>query len=174
MRSSISRRSGAPSRAVSRALMRIENATTGVASSLVMTPVRPETSSSVPVLARTRLPDSRNRECMVPGSPATGSTSSGTAIKMSASQATRITNQLVKGLRHVVSAGHQPVLLASPQVRAVARQLVESQMPGAAVLGYNEIVNGIEVESLALITQGLDNQGQEDDAAQQAFAPAAA
>ncbi|MBL0871310.1 MAG: flagellar biosynthesis protein FlhA [Phycisphaerales bacterium] len=101
-------------------------------------------------------------------------TSSGTAIKMSAAQATRITNQLVKGLRHVVSAGHQPVLLASPQVRAVARQLVESQMPGAAVLGYNEIVNGIEVESLALITQGLDNQGQEDEAAQQPFAPAAA
>ena len=38
-----------------------------------------------------------------------------------------------------------------PPVRAVVRQLLEAQVPTAAVLGYNEIVPGFEVESLALV-----------------------
>jgi len=76
----------------------------------------------------------------------------GTSVKMGASQAARITGQLLKGVRHLANLGHQPVLLASPQVRATVRQLIEPQAPNAAVLGYNEVINNVEVESLALIT----------------------
>jgi flagellar biosynthesis component FlhA len=43
------------------------------------------------------------------------------------------------------------VVIASPQVRAVVRQLIEPQLPLASVLGYNEIIPSVEVESLALV-----------------------
>jgi len=42
------------------------------------------------------------------------------------------------------------VILASPQVRAQVRRLIEPHLPSAAVLGYNEISKGVEVESLGL------------------------
>ncbi len=42
-------------------------------------------------------------------------------------------------------------MIASPQVRAQVRQILEPHMPAAAVLGYNEVVSGVDVESLALV-----------------------
>jgi flagellar biosynthesis protein FlhA len=75
----------------------------------------------------------------------------GTAITMPARVATRLTDLMLKSLRQVTSAGHQPVVIASPQVRAVVRQMLEPHVPAIAVLGYNEIVPGVEVESLALV-----------------------
>ncbi|CAN5863617.1 flagellar biosynthesis protein FlhA [soil metagenome] len=93
-----------------------------------------------------------------------------TTIKMSAPQAARITGQLLKGLRHVTALGHQPVLLSSPQVRATVRQLIETQMPQAAVLGYNEIVTALDIESVALITTGAD--AQDESASEPALAAA--
>jgi len=50
-----------------------------------------------------------------------------------------------------VQAGRHPVVLASPQVRAHVRRLVEPHLPGAAVLGYNEVSKGVEVESVGLV-----------------------
>ncbi|HZW06304.1 MAG TPA: flagellar biosynthesis protein FlhA [Phycisphaerales bacterium] len=76
----------------------------------------------------------------------------GTSLTMPASVATHTAEQIVRGLQQVTAAGHHPVVLASPTVRAVVRQIIEPHMPSAAVLGYNEIVQGVEVESLALIT----------------------
>ncbi|MBY0309304.1 MAG: flagellar biosynthesis protein FlhA, partial [Phycisphaerales bacterium] len=85
----------------------------------------------------------------------------GTSLTMPASIAAAVADQIVKGLQQVTVAGHHPVALASPPVRAVVRQIVEPHMPSASVLGYNEIVPGIEVESLALITipPGLTKDG---------------
>ena len=73
---------------------------------------------------------------------------------MPARVAAKVTEQIVKGLRQVTAGGHPPVVIASPQVRAVVRQLLEPQVPAAAVLGYNEVVSGVEVESLALVGLG--------------------
>ncbi len=83
----------------------------------------------------------------------------GTTVSMPARVATRIAGAIARGLQQVAAAGHQPVVLASPTVRSVVRQLLESSLPSAAVLGYNEIVHGIEVESLALVTAGADQGG---------------
>jgi hypothetical protein len=44
------------------------------------------------------------------------------------------------------------VVIASPTVRAVVFQIVSPHMPGVAVLGYNEVVDDVEVQSMALIT----------------------
>jgi len=74
-----------------------------------------------------------------------------TTVNMPIRIANQVTAQVVKGLQSVIGAGHQPVVIASPQVRAVVRQLLEPQLPNVAVLGYNEIVPTVEVESMALI-----------------------
>ncbi|MHC4976616.1 MAG: flagellar biosynthesis protein FlhA [Planctomycetota bacterium] len=78
-------------------------------------------------------------------------TANATNLAMPASVATRIASKILESLKPVMGAGHQPVILASPQVRAIVRQIIEPHLPSAAVLGYNEIVPSIEVESMALV-----------------------
>ena len=49
-------------------------------------------------------------------------------------------------------AGGQTVaVLCSPQVRMWVRRLIEPVLPHVPVLGFNEIVRGIEVRSLGLV-----------------------
>ena len=43
------------------------------------------------------------------------------------------------------------MILCSPAVRAWVRRLIESTLPNVAVLAYNEIVRGIEVQSLGMV-----------------------
>ncbi|MFM9996031.1 MAG: flagellar biosynthesis protein FlhA [Phycisphaerales bacterium] len=76
----------------------------------------------------------------------------GTSVSMPARVASRVTGAVARALQQVIAAGSAPVVLASPTVRAVVRQLLEPNLPTAAVLGYNEVVPGIEVESLALVS----------------------
>jgi flagellar biosynthesis component FlhA len=61
-------------------------------------------------------------------------------------------------LEGVTARGLPPVVIASPQVRAIVRQIVDPHLPGITVLGYNEVVQGVDVESLALVMppQGAD------------------
>ena len=74
-----------------------------------------------------------------------------TVVNMPARVAQAVSGQILESLRAVTAAGHPPVVLASPQVRAVVRQLIEPHLPAGAVLGYNEAVAGVEVESMALV-----------------------
>jgi flagellar biosynthesis protein FlhA len=83
----------------------------------------------------------------------------GTSLTMPPAVAQRIGELLARGLAAVTGAGAHPVLIASPTVRATVRQMIETASPAAAVLGYNEIVNGVEVESVALIP-ALEQGGQ--------------
>jgi len=75
----------------------------------------------------------------------------GTTLTMPARLASRIAEHIVRGLTPVTNAGHPAVVIASPPVRAVVRQLVEPHLSSIVVLGYNEIVSGIDVESMGLI-----------------------
>ncbi|MCA9287249.1 MAG: flagellar biosynthesis protein FlhA [Phycisphaerales bacterium] len=83
----------------------------------------------------------------------------GTTISVPARTAKAMAENVGRGLEKLTGAGHLPVIVASPQVRAAVRQIVEPYVPGVTVLGYNEIVSEVEVESLALIP-GL-GQGEE-------------
>ena len=74
----------------------------------------------------------------------------GTTMTMPPQIANRVVQSMLEELQQLIQAGHQPVVLASPQVRAQVRQLIEPHMPNAAVLGYNEISKGVNVESLGL------------------------
>ncbi len=82
----------------------------------------------------------------------------GTTVNMPARIAARIARQIVDALAPAIGAGHQPVIIASPQVRAVVRQIVEPHLPVVAVLGYNEVVSGIDVESVALVMPPADER----------------
>ena len=84
----------------------------------------------------------------------------GTTVTMPARTAARVADQVVRSLERVTSAGHSPVVIASPQVRAVVRQLVEPHLPGVVVLGYNEIVSGVDVESMALVMPPADESAE--------------
>ncbi|MEK6701361.1 MAG: flagellar biosynthesis protein FlhA, partial [Planctomycetota bacterium] len=76
---------------------------------------------------------------------------SGTTVNMPARAAARFAEQIGRGLRLLTEQGHLPVVISSPQVRAVVKQIMDPHVPGLAVLGYNEVVSGIEVESVALV-----------------------
>jgi len=75
----------------------------------------------------------------------------GTSFTMPARTAAGVTEQMLRALQLVTNAGGQPVVISSPQVRAIVRQLIEPRLPNIAVLGYNEIIPSVEVESLALV-----------------------
>jgi flagellar biosynthesis protein FlhA len=76
----------------------------------------------------------------------------GTTVTMPASGARMVAERIAAALKPVLTSGHPAVVIASPQVRAPVRQLVCPHLPGIVVLGYNEIVPEIEVESLGLVT----------------------
>ncbi len=76
----------------------------------------------------------------------------GTTLAMPAHVAAQLARRVAEALEPVIAAGSQPVVIASPQVRATVRQILEPHIPTAAVLGYNEIVSGVEVESMGLVT----------------------
>jgi len=75
----------------------------------------------------------------------------GTTMTIPPAVANRITHATIEQLQQLIQAGHHPVVLASPQVRAQVRRLLEPHLPTAAVLGYNEVSKGVEVESLGLV-----------------------
>ena len=75
----------------------------------------------------------------------------GTSMTMPPAIANRISTALLQELQRLTQAGHHPVVLASPQVRGQIRQLIEPHLPNAAVLGYNEVSKGVDVEALGLV-----------------------
>ncbi len=85
-------------------------------------------------------------------------TGEGTTMSMPPSVAARITTAIVAELQSLLQAGHQPVVLASPQVRGQVRRLLEPTMPQVAVLGYNEVSKGVSVESVGMAT--LEARGE--------------
>ncbi len=87
----------------------------------------------------------------------------GTVLNVPARVAREIANQVSNELSAVMAQGRLPVVIASPQVRNAMWQILEPHIPGVAVLGYNEIVTGIEVESVGLVGPlGEQNASQQD------------
>ncbi len=49
------------------------------------------------------------------------------------------------------TGGRPPIVLCPPQIRAWVRRMIEVRLPSVPVLGYNEIVQGFEVESHGMV-----------------------
>ena len=96
----------------------------------------------------------------------------GTSLSMPPDVANRVTAAVVAEVNVLIQGGHHPVVLSSPQVRAQVRQLIEPHLPTCAVLGYNEISKGVEVESLGLVS-AVTAEAAPDVKNQPAFATSA-
>ena len=76
---------------------------------------------------------------------------SGTTFTIPPQLATRIARAVAETARPLADLGRPVVVLASPSVRAQVKQLLEPHVAGVAVLGYNEVVRGTDLESVGLV-----------------------
>ena len=65
--------------------------------------------------------------------------------------ARQIAESVAKHVNNLLTQGFSGVVLCSPQVRAPVRRLIEASLPTVAVLSYNEIVKGMNVESAGIV-----------------------
>ncbi len=63
----------------------------------------------------------------------------------------QIVEAINKNINKLLQQGHAGVVLCSPQVRAFVRKMIESALPTVSVLSYNEIVKGVNVESVGIV-----------------------
>jgi len=69
--------------------------------------------------------------------------------------------RIVEAVRRAIEqasagTGRTPVILCSPQVRLWVRRMVEGVLPQVAVLAYNEIVRGVQVEARGLAAMATE------------------
>lgn len=65
--------------------------------------------------------------------------------------AQRLVSSVQQGVETFSARGLLPVLLTSPNVRRYVRQLISRYVPQLAVLSYNEVAEGVKVQSLGVI-----------------------
>jgi flagellar biosynthesis protein FlhA len=65
--------------------------------------------------------------------------------------ARQIAEAVAGNVSKLMQQGATGVVLCSPQVRNHVRKLIETSLPAVAVLSYNEIVKGINVESVGIV-----------------------
>ena len=75
----------------------------------------------------------------------------GLLVKLSPQVAEATTRAVAHRLEKLVAAGHPPIVLCSPQVRAGLKQITSSSIPRLTVLSLNEITRDTEVESLGQV-----------------------
>jgi flagellar biosynthesis protein FlhA len=68
------------------------------------------------------------------------------AIAMAASDAARVVRAVAAAARPLAESGLPVVVLASRGARAALARLLAPHIPGSAVLAYDELVRGIDVE----------------------------
>jgi len=79
-------------------------------------------------------------------------TDNGSYLTLPPEVAKKTTEATVKQLEKLLTAGHLPVILTSPQIRSQVRRLMEGVLSSVVVLAYNEISRDVEVESMGMVT----------------------
>ncbi len=85
-------------------------------------------------------------------SDAIQSTAGGIKVVLPPDITNPIFERLAERIDTMVSNGQQPVVLASPTVRLAFRRLTEATFPSLTVLSFNEIVPGVEVFSVGMLS----------------------
>jgi flagellar biosynthesis protein FlhA len=67
------------------------------------------------------------------------------------STAQRFVHSVQQAIETFTTHGLLPVILTSPNVRRYVRQLLGRYLPQIVVLSYNEIAEGVKVQSLGVI-----------------------
>ncbi len=71
---------------------------------------------------------------------------------MTPAQIQQVITSVAGSVEGLLTRGYHPVVITSPTVRAQLWQILESRIPSVAVLAYNEIEKGIDVESVGLVS----------------------
>lgn len=71
----------------------------------------------------------------------------GLKIKLSPQVSEAIVRDVVENIDQLTSAGFPPVVLTTPQIRAVLKKITSASLPQLAVLSLNEVTDDTEVES---------------------------
>ena len=75
----------------------------------------------------------------------------GLFVRMSP-QAVEATCRVIStGIEKLTKAGHSPVVLVSPPIRAALRQITVSHLPTLVVLSFNEITRDTKIEAVAMV-----------------------
>jgi flagellar biosynthesis protein FlhA len=77
----------------------------------------------------------------------------GTVLAMPAPLQTKLVDAIVEVAKKATpsTGGRPPIILCPPQIRAWVRKMIEVRLPSIPVLSYNEIVQGVEVESHGMV-----------------------
>ncbi|MCA9284777.1 MAG: flagellar biosynthesis protein FlhA [Phycisphaerales bacterium] len=75
----------------------------------------------------------------------------GTTVSVPPQLASRLARAVGATAEPLARSGRAIVVVAGPSVRAPLRQILDPYVPGVVVLGYNEVVRGVEVESVGLV-----------------------
>ncbi len=94
-----------------------------------------------------------NLEAMLEGSMQ--ETETGVRLALSPADAGKIIEAVGAQIENVKKQGSVPMVLCSPTIRSQFKRLTESNYPDLIVLSYNEIVPGIEIRSLGMITLSI-------------------
>jgi flagellar biosynthesis protein FlhA len=60
--------------------------------------------------------------------------------------------ELAQSIDGMVANNQQPVVLTAPNVRPALRRLTETTFPSLALLSYNEIIPGVDVYSVGMVS----------------------
>jgi flagellar biosynthesis protein FlhA len=65
----------------------------------------------------------------------------------------KIFNSLASSAQEMTLRGQSPVILVSPRIRLPLRRLLERAFPQVAIMSFNEVVPGIEVEAVGVVKE---------------------
>ncbi|MEM8756160.1 MAG: flagellar biosynthesis protein FlhA [Planctomycetota bacterium] len=74
-----------------------------------------------------------------------------TSVSMPPRTSQQLAAAVLEAMSPLTAGGYTPIVLASPPVRGPLFELLEPHIPGLVVLGYNEVVPGVQVESLGYV-----------------------
>ena len=80
------------------------------------------------------------------------STPSGIKVVLAHDVTNRLLEQVAQSIDGMVANNQQPVILTAPNVRPALRRLTETTFPSLALLSYNEIVPGVDVYSVGMVS----------------------
>ncbi|PCJ56968.1 MAG: flagellar biosynthesis protein FlhA [Candidatus Hydrogenedentota bacterium] len=83
---------------------------------------------------------------------ATQNLNAGDYIPIDPEKTNAIAEATGKSIQTLVSAGYEPIVLTSAQIRRFFKRMIESYVPKAVVLSYNEIDPSVKLESQGAIT----------------------
>ncbi|HYW79985.1 MAG TPA: flagellar biosynthesis protein FlhA, partial [Thermoguttaceae bacterium] len=76
----------------------------------------------------------------------------GLFIRMSPPAVEATCNAVANSVNKLTVAGHRPILLVSPQIRAAVKQLTTSHLPQLIVLSFNEITRDTVIDAVAMVS----------------------